>query len=113
MSDSNGPRAIDRREFMQLLGAAGIASMLPVASAALAQSPTPSTAVPTTPTAPAAPSEDARALTAILKRRYPDRFSDAQWESIARDFEGDLSLGKRLRGVKLKNSDEPDSIFKV
>ncbi len=112
MSASNEPRALDRREFLQLLSAAGLASVLPGASVALAQAP-PAATTPAAPSAPQAPSEDARALAAVLERRYPGRFSQAQWESIARDFDGDLSLGKRLRGLKLKNSDEPDSTFKV
>ena len=115
MSDPTEPRALDRREFLQLLGAAGLASVLPLATPAASQTASP-TVAPPTPTAaatPAAPSEDARALTALLKRRFPDRLSDSQWESIARDFDGDLGLGKRLRALKLKNSDEPDSTFKV
>jgi len=115
MSDPTEPRALDRREFLQLLGAAGLASVLPLASDAKAQAAAP-TVAPTAPAAPAVPaplSEDARALTAVLKRRYPDRFNEAQWESITRDFEGDLGLGKRLRTLKLKNSDEPDITFKA
>jgi len=113
MSDPNEPRAFDRREFLQLLGAAGLASVLPLASEASAQAAPPPAATPAAPSAPTAPSEDARALSAILQRRYPGRFTNAQSESITRDFEGDLALGKRLRGLKLKNSDEPDSTFKV
>ena len=111
MSDPTAPRALDRREFLQLLGAAGLASVLPLATPAA--SPTVAPPTPTAAATPAAPSEDARALAALLKRRFPDRLSDSQWESIARDFEGDLGLGKRLRALKLKNSDEPDSTFKV
>ena len=118
MSDPTEPRALDRREFLQLLGAAGLASVLPLAGEAGAQTAAPtvaptSPAAPTAPSAPSPPSEDARALTAILKRRYPERFSEAQWESIARDFDGDLGLGKRLRTLKLKNSDEPDITFRA
>ena len=121
MSDLTEPRALDRREFLQLLGAAGLASVLPLASEAKAQTAAP-TVAPSTPAAPSPasppsppspPSEDARALTALLKRRYPDRFTDAQWESIARDFDGDFGLGKRLRALKLKNSDEPDFTYRA
>lgn len=112
MPDPTEPRALDRRAFLQLLGAAGVASMLPGVNEAKAQAAPPAVA-PATPSAPAAPSEDARALAALLKRRFPDRFSEAQWESIVRDFDGDLGLGKRLRALKLKNSDEPDSTFRV
>ncbi|MEO5989645.1 MAG: hypothetical protein ABIU54_07145 [Candidatus Eisenbacteria bacterium] len=113
MSAPNDSRAIDRRQFMQLLGAAGVASVLPGATAAVAQAPpTPAASTPA-PTHPPEVTEDARALVGILKRRYPGRFSDSKGESIARDFDGDLALGKRLRGMKLKNSDEPDSTFKA
>lgn len=113
LSDPDEVRAIDRREFMVLLGAAGVASILPGATAAIGQTSTPPTVSPAAPTPAAPPSEDARSFAAILKRRYPDRFTDAQWESITKDFDGDLALGKRLRGMKLSNSDEPDSTFKV
>lgn len=121
MSDPIEPRALDRREFLQLLGAASLASVLPLASEATAQTSAPTVApatpaasvAPAAPAPPAPPSEDARALTALLKRRYPDRFSEAQWESIARDFDGDLGLGKRLRALKLKNSDEPDFTYQA
>jgi hypothetical protein len=51
-------------------------------------------------------------LTEVLRARYPDRFDEKQWGSIVGDFDGDLAGGKRLRAVKLKNSDEPDFTFK-
>lgn len=113
MSEPKDRRAIDRREFLQILSAAGVASLLPAATGALAQAPTPPTTAAPSPATPAAPSEDARALTAILHRRYPERFTESQWESIARDFEGDIALGKRLRAVKFANGDEPDSTFQA
>jgi hypothetical protein len=55
---------------------------------------------------------EARLLTEVLRTRYPDRFTDAQWTSIVGDFDGDLASGKRLRAVKLANGDEPDFTFR-
>lgn len=112
------PQKSDRREFLKTLGAAGLAAAIVPAVDALAQAtPAPSApakvATPAAPAAPEAPSADALALTAILRRRYPDRLSDAQWESVTRDFEGDLAVGKRLRALKLANSVEPDATFKA
>jgi hypothetical protein len=49
----------------------------------------------------------------VLRARYPDRFNETQWGSIATDFDGDLSGGKRLRGMKLANGDEPDVTFRA
>jgi hypothetical protein len=113
MSNSNDARALDRREFLQLVTTAGLASLMTGAVSAQAQTPSSPAAQAPAPTPPAGPSEDARALTAVLRRRFPDRLSDEQWESVAKDFEGDLALGKRLRALKLKNGDEPDSTFKA
>jgi hypothetical protein len=57
-----------------------------------------------------APSEDARALAAMLGRRY--KLTEAQVELVAKDIDGDLQAGKRLRDAKLVNSDEPDMVFR-
>ncbi|MFN8587191.1 MAG: twin-arginine translocation signal domain-containing protein [Candidatus Eisenbacteria bacterium] len=128
---SQTPEAPDpaRRDFLKLVTAAGVAAALPQAAAALAQTPpaagkpaagTPPPATggaapaPTTPeTSAPAISDDARALAAVLRRRVKAQLTDAQWDSIARDFDGDLAMGKRLRAVKFANGDEPDSTFKV
>lgn len=125
------PEAPDpaRREFLKLVTVASAAAALPLAVEALAQASPPATA--TTPGAAATPnstspprstapeasapalSDDARALMAVLRRRVKATLSEAQWEAIARDFDGDLALGKRLRAVKFANGDEPDSTFRV
>ena len=110
MSDEHTPREVDRRGFLRLVATAVTA--LPVVAAAQT-APAPST--PTAPTAPAAPehtTSEARLMAEVLRTRYPDRFSEAQWASITSDFDGDLGGGKRLRAVKLANADEPDIQFR-
>ena len=115
MSDPAAPRAFDRRGFLQFV--AGAVTALPAAAVAqTAATPTP--APPATPadTTAAKPPEhsgnEARLLTEVLRARYPDRFTDAQWTSVAGDFDGDLGAAKRLRTIKLANGDEPDSLFR-
>lgn len=114
-----------RRHFLRWLGLAGlVAGASPVAFAASKPKPTPVPQAPATPpdtvaAAPAAParpaplepSEDARALAGIIERRYGKQLTKEQLESIARDFEGDLRGGARLRESKLANGDEPDVTF--
>ena len=117
MSESPEPRAFDRRGFLQLL--VGSLATLPAAAAAQT-SPVPATPPATTPAAatPAAPAapehsgNEARLLTEVLRSRYPDRLSEAQWGSVVSDFDGDLGGARRLRASKLQNSDEPDFTFR-
>jgi hypothetical protein len=116
MSQAPSPREHDRRGFLKLVAAA--ATILP--AAARAQAPTPPPAQPTpaaaTPAAPAGPEHstgEARLLTEVLRARYPDRFNETQWASIASDFDGDLAGSKRLRATKLTNADEPDVTFRA
>ena len=117
MSQAPSPRERDRRGFLKLL-AAGITAVPAVVRAqapAPPAQPAPSTA-PATPAAPAAPEHstgEARLLTEVLRARYPDRFNETQWGSIASDFDGDLSGSKRLRAMKLTNGDEPDVTFRA
>jgi hypothetical protein len=111
-----------RRQFLRIAGLAGVLSALRVsgfASLAAAQSAgakrADSTAVTPSPS-PAAnqpPSEDARALAAVLGRRYPNAIGAAELEIIARDIEGDLRNGQRLREARLANADEPDFTFRA
>ena len=119
--------AVGRREFLKLVGAAGIAGALPGAVSALAQTPAPArgaapadttahAAAPADTTtlaaAPGGPSEDAVALAGILRRRFPGRLTDEQWTSVTRGLDGRLGSGKRLREFKLANGVEPDSTFR-
>ena len=122
MSEAPERRELPRRAFLKLATAAAAATAVP--AAALAQVPATPPATPpaapaatppaTPPAAPAAPEHsgsEARLLTEVLRERYPDRFTEAQWTSIVGDFDGDLGAGKRLRAVKLANADEPDFTF--
>ena len=113
MSATEPQRAFDRRGFLQLL-AGGFAALPAVAAAQTTPaSPTPPAAAPAAPAAPEHSGNEARLLTEVLRARYPDRFTDAQWTSIIGDFDGDLGGSKRLRGFKLKNGDEPDITFRA
>jgi len=122
MSQAPDPREHDRRGFLKLLAAS--LTVLPVAAAA--QAPSPPTTPPSTPSSPPAATpapaaatgpehstNEGRLLTEVLRARYPDRFSEAQWTSITTDFDGDLSGSKRLRAMKLANGDEPDVTFRA
>ncbi len=112
MTESRDRSAPSRREFLRLAAAAGIAGALVPDAAAFAQSSTPPPAAPPAPPAPEGPSEAAKALAAVLKERLgKDRLTEAQWESVAKDFDGDLSLGRRFSAIKLANGDEPDFVF--
>ena len=106
-SDTIRPRALPRRGFLQLLAAA--VSALP--AAVLAQT-APAPATPAAATPPEHTGNEARLMTEVLRTRYPERFSEAQWSSIVGDFDGDLGAGKRLRAAKLANADEPDFTFR-
>ncbi|HTR97212.1 MAG TPA: hypothetical protein VMH61_04870 [Candidatus Acidoferrales bacterium] len=109
MSESESAPKLGRREFLTLVGAAGIASIAP--SAALAAVADSTHAAPPAAAAPSGPSEDAKALTGILKRRFPDRLSEAEWDRVTGDLDGRLSAGRRMAEHKLANGDEPDFTF--
>jgi len=114
-----------RRRFLRWIGLAGlVAGASPVAfaapraqkagtkPAATPPPPPPDTvaAAPARP-APLVPSDDARALVSVIERRYGKQLTKEQLETIAREIEGDLRAGVRLRDVKLANGDEPDMTF--
>jgi hypothetical protein len=123
MSQAPSPRDQDRRGFLKILATAITA--LPAVARAQAPAPTtpPATPAParpanagTPPAAPAGPEHstgEARLLTEVLRARYPDRFNETQWGSIASDFDGDLAGSKRLRAMKFANGDEPDTTFRA
>ena len=113
----------DRRRFLKTVGLAGVSSALVVPALSGAQVPAPAAPAGAAP-APAAadsagaasppgPGEDARALAGIIGRRYGRHLTQAQLESIARDFDGDLKALERMREVKLGNGDEPDFTFRA
>jgi len=114
------PQPLARRRFLQL---AGLGLSTAFGGSAIAQTATPPPATPppaTTPTAPpavAAPegpppiSEDARALAEIVRRRYGKHLTPDQLEAVTRELDGRVQSGRRLKDVKLANSDEPDFTF--
>ncbi len=105
-----------RRRFIALMGLAGFSSALRV-PAALAQAATPKAAAPPDTSRSAAPevppeiADDAKALAGIVKRRYGQYLSDDDLKSVTEELQFRLQNGKRLRGAKLENGDEPDSTF--
>ena len=115
MSQAPSPRERDRRGFLKMIAAAS--TLLPIAARAQAPAtpaqPAPAPATPATPAAPEHSTGEARLLTEVLRARYPDRFNETQWNSIANDFDGDLTGSKRLRAMKLTNGDEPDVTFRA
>jgi hypothetical protein len=117
MTESRDRSTPSRRDFLRLAAAAGLAGALAPAAALAQATPPPATPPTLPPTAPPAPeplSEAAKAFTSVLQQRLGnDRLTDAQWESVTRDFDGDFAAGKRLAGIKLANGDEPDFAFKV
>jgi hypothetical protein len=115
MTESRDRSTPSRREFLRLAAAVGIAGALAPAANALAQAPTPTPApAPATPPVPEGPSEAAKSFTSVLQQRLgKDRLTDAQWESVTKDFDDDFSSAKRLAAVKLANGDEPDIAFRV
>src|SRR5262245_519373 len=116
------PPAPDRRRFIKTVGLAGISSALAPPLLALAQTPMPpasgaaTPAKPDTAAAPAGPpdiSEDARTLAELVRRRYGKHLTPDQLESVARELDGRVQGGRRLRDAKLVNADEPDFTFKA
>lgn len=116
---------VPRRRFLKTIGLAGLSTAVAPAALSLAQTapgaatvarPDSAVAQPDSVAAVAKPpeiSEDARALAAIIARRYGEDLKKEQLESIARDFDGDLKAGKRLRDANLANGDEPDFTFRA
>lgn len=124
MPRSQLPHVPDRRRFLKTIGLAGLSSAL-APTVSFAQSATPpgassaaksdsSVAKPDSAAAPAGPpeiSEDARTLGEIIRRRYGKHLTPDQLEAIARELDGRLQGGKRMRETKLANGDEPDATF--
>lgn len=111
---------LHRRRFLQLAGL-GL-STTAFGGSALAQTATPPATTPpattpATPPAAAAPegpppiSEDARALAEIVRRRYGKHLTPDQLEAVTRELDGRVQAGRRLKDLKLANSDEPDFTF--
>ncbi len=98
-----------RRRFLKNvagLSAAAITSPIAAATAmANPQQPAPQEKPPT-PT-------PAQLLGEIVRQRYGQYLTPDQLSEVVRSLDSRLQTSKRLREFKLKNSDEPDSIFRV
>jgi len=108
--DEPAARGLDRRAFLALVGAVGLASALPGAAQAAAAADTSASAPPA---APAAPSAEAQALAGVLRRRFPARLTEAQWDAVTRGLDGRLEAARRLAAQRLANGDEPDFAFRA
>jgi hypothetical protein len=53
----------------------------------------------------------AEAYLAVVRARFGDQLTPAQFEQVKKDLEANLQAAERLRAVKLKNEDEPDVVF--
>jgi hypothetical protein len=126
MPRSQPPQVTDRRRFLKTVGLAGLSSALVPTALAMAQATRPpggaapakpDSAAPAPPApAPAAPaeiSEDARSLAEIVRRRYGKHLSPEQLEAVARELDGRVQGGRRLREHRLANADEPDFTFRA
>ena len=54
-----------------------------------------------------------QALTAVIRCKYGSQLTDQQLLGIESDIESNLRSRERLRVVRLRNSDEPDVIFRA
>lgn len=117
----DAPRRTSRRRFTKTLAAAVVAAPA-AASAARAQTapaprqepkapPNPQPTPAQAPQAPPKPSPLAEAYAEAARLRFGEHLSPEQLESVKRDLEGNVRTAERLRGFKLKNSDEPDFVF--
>ncbi len=123
MDASHHREVSGRRRFLAMIGMAGLASSLGIGralaqsaappAAPMAPAPAPAAAATPAPAAAAAPeiSEDARALAAIVERRYGKHLGGDDLKEITEELEFRLQNGKRLRGASLTNADEPDATF--
>lgn len=117
MSDSLERTPPDRRQFLKLLGAAGVAAGLGTSTIALAQTEKseakkPPAAKPAPPAEePPAISADAKSMMEVVKRRYGRHLNEEQAQEILEELNWRVSAGEALRKVPFANGDEPDFIF--
>ena len=120
------PDATPRRDFLKLVGLAGLSSTLAAPARSLAQAakavttPADSAKAGASAMAPRdtsnaeenkPPSEDALALTMIVRRRYGQHLNSDQLKAITDELDFRIQSGERLKSAKLENGDEPDVIF--
>lgn len=121
------PGATPRRDFLKLVGLAGLSSSIVAPMRAFAQAAKgggaadssktarPAMAAPDTSKAeaPKPPSEDALALTMIVRRRYGEHLDADQLKAITDELDFRIQSGERLKAAKLTNGDEPDVTFRA
>jgi hypothetical protein len=118
--NSHFSQTTSRRQFAKSITATLVAAPL-AAQLAKAQTPTkPKEAVaPPTPQpspAPQEPSPLAEAYTEVARVRFGEKWTPEQLERVKKELNGYVGkdgTADRLRAVKLKNGDEPDSTFSV
>jgi len=103
MDSNRTPSPSGRREFLKLVGLAGLSSTLGAPARVFAQAAK-SAAVP-------AASDNALALAMIVRRRYGQHLNADQMKAITDELDNRIQAGQRLRAVKLANGDEPDFTF--
>jgi len=134
MPGTSSRLAHGRRRFLKLVGMAGISSAVgsTMASWAAGRKQAPGSAIGAGPAPASRPgsaagsaptdsaratekppeiSDDARALAAIVQRRYGRHLDAKQLEAVTLEIQNRLDGGKRLRDVKLANHEEPDFTF--
>ncbi|HVG31033.1 MAG TPA: hypothetical protein VM864_15085 [Pyrinomonadaceae bacterium] len=115
---SRDSRHESRRRFARSVAAAVIAAPLAPALLASAQTP-PATKEPAAPPnpqpspspQPPQPSPLALAYAEVARLRFGDKLGDEDLTRVRRGVGNKLRTADALRGVKLKNSDEPDFVF--
>lgn len=117
------PDSTPRRDFLKLVGLAGLSSTVVAPMRALAQAAKgapadtakAAPAMPDTSQAEEAkpPSEDALALAMIVRRRYGQHLNADQLKAITEELDFRIQSGERLKSAKLTNGDEPDVTFRA
>ena len=124
-----------RRDFLKLVGLAGLSTTLGAPARAMAQAvktmaPVADPAkghgmVPSAPAAPTAaadttssaapkePSEDAKALASVIQRRYGQHLDADQMKGVTEELDNRIQAGQAMRKTKLANGEEPDFTFHV
>ena len=118
MSEKPARTSPDRREFLKILGIAGVTATLGTPAVALAQTakvdakegakPKPEPASP--PAEEPEISPDARSMLEIVKRRYGKHLSEEQLQEVLEELNWRVTAGAALRKVPFANGDEPDFI---
>jgi hypothetical protein len=92
----------NRREFGKKLAAL---AAVPLAGSNAAGDDTPKPPDPRTATV--------QALLEIIKVRYGEHLTEEQMKSVQRNLQRGLGSAERLKQFPLKNSDEPDFLFRA